>query len=147
MRIIFILLIFAYFNCLGANKMGYTRNGFITSMGKRTMTCKNQSTSATFVNCLTLDPAENSVWKVKAQCIGIRDDNAEFDTIEKIALFKRAGGLTAIQGSLITGFNQPGTSGWDITIDQSSHRIRVRTSSPLETVDWRCTVSVTELSR
>lgn len=142
MRIIFISILLMGFYCYGANKVGYTKNGFVGELGKRARTCKNQSTSATFVNCLTLKPAANSVWKIRAQCVGIRDDNAEFDTIEKTALFKRAGGSTAIQGSLIAGFNQPGTSGWDITIDVNSDTVRVRTNSPLETVDWRCTIDI-----
>ena len=117
---------------------GYTENGFIGHDNMEDLECVAQSTSATFVDCATIPLPDNSGFKVICECNGIRSDNAEFASIDKCALFKRETGTASRVGTLLTTFDQPGTSGWDIDIDVNSNDVRCRVKSPSETVNWSC---------
>ena len=125
---------------LFAAKRGYTDTGFIGHDNTEDRACSVQTTSATLVTCETLTIPDNSSYKVSAECSGIRSDNAEVASIDKCVLIKRISGTTSIEGSVITTFDQPGTSGWDTDISVSGDDIIVEAKSPSETVNWSCRI-------
>lgn len=118
---------------------GYTPDGFQGHNNVEDEECSAQSTSATFVTCLTKTLPDNSGYKVVSECNGIRTDNGEWASIDKCALIKRSGGGSAtLVGSIVQTFDQPGTSGWDTDIAVSGNDVLIKVKSPSETVDWSC---------
>ena len=134
---IFIISFFLLSTILFAR--GYTPLGFIGHDNVEDEECSVQSTSATFVTCLTKAIPDDSGYKVVLECNGIRGDNAEWASIDKCALVKRSGaGSATIVGSVVQTFDQPGTSGWDTDIVVSGNNILLQVKSPAETVNWSC---------
>jgi len=121
---------------------GYTKDGFVPVDNMEQTKCSAQSTSSTYVDCFVVTLPTNSGYKLSADCTGIRSDNAEFGSVLKEALFRRATGVAILEGSVVVQFDQTGGAGWTMTLDVDSNDARVRVKSPVETVNWTCSIKL-----
>jgi hypothetical protein len=139
-KLLMILLVPVSLILMGS--LGYNGIGFVATPNTELTECSVQSTSATFVTCMSKTLPENSAYVVKTDCTGIRSDNSEFGAIEQQAIAKRLTGTASIEGSVVTHFDQAGSAGWAADIDVSSNDVIVELNSPAETVNWTCFVQL-----
>lgn len=123
--------------------VGYTGNGFIPTANTELSSCAVQTTDQVLTQCGSVTLPTNSGYLAKLDCTGIRDDNTEFASVSLMALVKRAAGAASMEGSVVTLFDQAGSTTWDADITASGNdAIFSVKGSVAKTVNWTCKIEM-----